>query len=424
MPDPNAPALRGLSAEEAAERLRRYGYNALPTAKPRTTLTLLLGILREPMFLLLSAAGTIYLVLGDLGEALMLLFFVFVVLGITLYQERKTERVLAALRELSSPRALVVRDGDRRRIAGREVVPGDVLLLAEGDRVPADAVLLAVNNLQCDESLLTGESVPVRKRVGDADERRVRPGGDDLPFVYSGSLVVQGQGIAEATATGSDTELGKSGKALAQVKEEVTPLQRETGRLVRTLALIGLSLCTLVIVLYGLVRGDWLNGLLAGITLAMATLPEEFPVVLTVFMALGAWRISRQQVLTRRSSAIETLGAATVLCVDKTGTLTLNRMEARARDHAHGRRGTARARGGRSDISRRHLARDTARIRIRISGPARPRRSGAADRAAGRRGLPRRGHPRGDDHRRLSGYRARERGRGGARCERRRHHRR
>src|SRR3569833_3131228 len=283
MPDPNAPALRGLSAEEAAERLRRYGYNELPTAKPRTTLTLLLGILREPMFLLLIAAGTIYLVLGDLGEALMLLFFVFVVLGITLYQERKTERVLAALRELSSPRALVVRDGDRRRIAGREVVPGDVLLLAEGDRVPADAVLLAVNNLQCDESLLTGESVPVRKRVGDADERRVRPGGDDLPFVYSGSLVVQGQGIAEATATGSDTELGKSGKALAQVKEEVTPLQRETGRLVRTLALIGLSLCTLVIVLYGLVRGDWLNGLLAGITLAMATLPEEFPVVLTVF---------------------------------------------------------------------------------------------------------------------------------------------
>ena len=329
MPDPNAPALRGLSAEEAAERLRRYGYNELPTAKPRTTLTLLLGILREPMFLLLIAAGTIYLVLGDLGEALMLLFFVFVVLGITLYQERKTERVLAALRELSSPRALVVRDGDRRRIAGREVVPGDVLLLAEGDRVPADAVLLAVNNLQCDESLLTGESVPVRKRAGDADERRVRPGGDDLPFVYSGSLVVQGQGIAEATATGSDTELGKIGKALAQVKEEVTPLQRETGRLVRTLALIGLSLCTLVIVLYGLVRGDWLNGLLAGITLAMATLPEEFPVVLTVFMALGAWRISRQQVLTRRSSAIETLGAATVLCVDKTGTLTLNRMEVR-----------------------------------------------------------------------------------------------
>src|SRR3569832_1969403 len=329
MPDPNAPALRGLSAEEAAERLRRYGYNELPTAKPRTTLTLLLGILREPMFLLLIAAGTIYLVLGDLGEALMLLFFVFVVLGITLYQERKTERVLAALRELSSPRALVVRDGDRRRIAGREVVPGDVLLLAEGDRVPADAVLLAVNNLQCDESLLTGESVPVRKRVGDADERRVRPGGDDLPFVYSGSLVVQGQGIAEATATGSATALGKIGKALAQVKEEVTPLHRETGRLVRTLALIGLSLCTRVIVWYGLVRGDWLNGLLAGITLAMATLPEEFPVVLTVCMALGAWRISRQQVLTRRVPAIETLGAATVLCVDKTGTLTQNRMAVR-----------------------------------------------------------------------------------------------
>src|SRR3569833_2543388 len=166
MPDPNAPALRGLSAEEAAERLRRYGYNELSTAKPRTTMPLLLGILREPKILLLIAAGTKYLVLGDLGEALRRLIYVFVVRGITLYQERKTERVLAALRELSSPRALGVRDGDRRRIAGREVVPGDVLLLAEGDRVPADAVLLAVNNLQCDESLLTGESVSVCFCVG------------------------------------------------------------------------------------------------------------------------------------------------------------------------------------------------------------------------------------------------------------------
>ena len=322
----DSPPLKGLSSVEAAARLRQYGYNELPANKPRSVLAIGLEVVREPMFLLLIAAGTIYLLLGDVQEAMMLLFFVFVVLGITIYQENKTERVLEALRDLSSPRALVIRDGEKLRVAGREVVPEDIMMLAEGDRVPADGILLYAKGLQVDESLLTGESVPVRKITGEADMPAARPGGDDLPFLYSGSLIVQGQGIARVRATGIDTEIGKIGKSLLSLQTEITPLQRQTRRLVRNLALIGLTLCVFVVLIYGLSRHDWLNGVLAGITLAMATLPEEFPVVLTVFMAIGAWRISRMHVLTRRIPAIETLGSATVLCVDKTGTLTQNRM--------------------------------------------------------------------------------------------------
>lgn len=319
-------SLIGLSEHEAEQRLKEEGYNELPSTKKRSLVAIAFGVVREPMFLLLVACGTLYLFMGDMEEALMLLGFVFVVIGITLYQERKTERALEALRDLSSPRALVIRDGKQRRIAGREVVRGDLLVLKEGDRVPADAMLLSCVNFSVDESLLTGESVPVRKIAGESIMDMGRPGGDDLPFVYSGTLAVQGQGIAEVKATGIDTEIGKIGKALRTVEQEETLLQRETGRLVRTLAIVGLSLCVLVVGIYGFIRNDWVNGLLAGITLAMATLPEELPVVLTIFLALGAWRIAQKQVLARRVPAIETLGSATVLCVDKTGTLTQNRM--------------------------------------------------------------------------------------------------
>ncbi|MEI6218904.1 MAG: cation-translocating P-type ATPase, partial [bacterium] len=248
-------------------------------------------------------------------------------------QERRTERALDALRDLSSPRALVIRDGVHRRIPGRDVVAGDMVVLAEGDRVPADAILRRGVNLSADESLLTGESVPVRKVPSAEALSLERPGGDDLPSVFSGTLITAGQGIAEVVATGIRTELGKIGKALQQVVPERTLLQKETGRLVRTFAIVGLVACAIVVVAYAFTRGGgttvWKEGLLAGIAMAMATLPEEFPVVLTVFLALGAWRISRSNVLTRRMPAIETLGAATVLCVDKTGTLTMNQMTLR-----------------------------------------------------------------------------------------------
>jgi Ca2+-transporting ATPase len=320
----------GLSEAEALRRLREEGHNELPSSGRRSVFDIALEVLREPMFLMLVACGGLYLVMGEPIDAVMLLGFVFVVMGITIFQERRTERALEALRDLSSPRALVIRDGQQRRIAGREVVRGDTILLSEGDRVPADAILRQAINLAADESLLTGESVPVRKKATQEDLPFDRPGGDDLPFVFSGTLTTMGQGVAEVLATGARTELGKIGKALQSVETEDTLLQKETGRLVRNLAIVGLSLCVLVIVVYSLTRGNtaqvWEKGLLAGITMAMATLPEEFPVVLTIFLALGAWRIARNRVLTRRMPAVETLGAATVLCTDKTGTLTLNHM--------------------------------------------------------------------------------------------------
>ena len=294
----------GLSENEAAERLRRDGPNELPTAKQRGVFSIAAGVAREPMFLLLLVCGAIYFFLGEAQEALMLFGFVVFIAGITLYQERKTERTLDALRDLSSPRALVIRGGHQKRIAGRDVVRDDIVVLVEGDRVPADAVLLSTTSLLTDESVLTGESVPVRKIADAGDAKMVRPGGDDLPFVYSGTLVVQGQGYARVLATGAQTELGRIGKALQSVETENTPLQKEMGRLVRNLAIFGLSLCVLVTVVFGLTRANWLNAILAGITLAMAILPNEFPVVLAIFMALGAWRISRQQVLTRRTPAV------------------------------------------------------------------------------------------------------------------------
>jgi Ca2+-transporting ATPase len=317
---------QGLSENEAARRIEQEGYNELPSQKQRPFFFILLQVIREPMLILLIGSGLIYLLLGELQDALMLLSFVCVVVGITVYQQRKTERALEALRNLSSPRALVIRGGQQKRIAGREVVREDIIILREGDRVPADAVVLSCSNLSVDESLLTGESLPVRKSEWDEKEAIRRPGGDDLPFVYSGTLVVQGRGLARVWSVGMHTEMGKIGKALENIREERTLLQKEMARIVRIFSIAGGILCFIVVVLYGVTRGNWLNGMLTGLTLSMAMLPEEFPVVLTIFLTLGAWRISKSQVLTRRTHAIETLGAATVLCTDKTGTLTLNAM--------------------------------------------------------------------------------------------------
>ncbi len=326
---PQAAAASGLSSAEARARLEREGYNEIPSATRRSTLVIAVEVAREPMFLLLIASVSIYLALGDLREALVLSFSLFVIFGITIFQERKTERALEALRDLSSPRALVVRDGEQQRIAGREVARGDILILTEGDRVPADAVLLSCNDVLADESLLTGESVPVRKIPSDGCAEATRPGGEDLPFVYSGTLLVQGRGVARVLATGVNTEIGKIGKALQKLEPDETFLQKRSAVMIRTLAAVGLSVCVAVIFLYGATRGNWMSGFLAGIALAMSLLPEEIPVVLTVFLAIGAWRMSQQRVLTRRMPAIEALGAATVLCVDKTGTLTLNQMTVR-----------------------------------------------------------------------------------------------
>jgi Ca2+-transporting ATPase len=324
---------QGLTTAEVQQRLKADGPNELPSARKRGWLRILLGIFKEPMFLLLLACGTLYLILGDREEALMLLGFVFVVIGITYFQEKRSENALDALRDLSSPRALVRRDGEWIRIAGRDVVREDVMMLSEGDRVPADAVVLSCTNLHADESLLTGESVPVRKAEWNGISEMERPGGEDLPSVYSGTLIVAGQGVAEVRSIGLKTEMGKIGRALQTLDTEKPPLQREINGLVRTMGLVGVGMCIIVTVVYSLTNGNtflaWQRGFLSGLAMAMGVLPEEFPVVLTIFMAMGAWRMSQNQVLTRRMPAIETLGSATVLCVDKTGTLTMNRMTVR-----------------------------------------------------------------------------------------------
>lgn len=324
-PSGSEPAYPGLTTAQAAQRLQQQGFNELPATRRRTLLHLVFEVLREPMFLLLLGAGAVYLVLGDPGDAAMLLGFVVMAMAITIVQERRTERVLETLRDLASPRALVMRDGEQRRIPGREVVRDDLLVLEEGDRVAADGVLLDCHDLLIDESLLSGESLAVAKEasasVVPADASPLSP-----QQVYSGSMVVQGGGLARVTATGPATQIGAIGRALQAIPSQPSPLQREIRSLVQGFALFGLSLSLLIFVIFGWLRHDWLNGLLVGMTLAMSLLPEEFTVILTVFMALGAWRISKNQVLTRHTPVIEALGSATVLCSDKTGTLTHNRM--------------------------------------------------------------------------------------------------
>ncbi len=330
MPLPPESTRRGLTPEQAADRLRTEGPNELPRPGVRTFWRVVVDVIREPMFGLLLAAGGIYLVLGDLAEALLLLAFASISVGIAIIQENRSERVLEALRDLTSPRALVIRAGERIRIPGRDVVRGDLIVLGEGDRVAADARVLSCDDLLVDESLLTGESVAVRKSAAQAAQIEApfdfAPGGDDLPAVFAGTLVVRGQGIAQVEATGALSRIGRIGQALGDIVSATPRLTQETRGIVRFVALIGLVCCAAAILLFGLLRGSWLDAFLAGIALGMSMLPEEFPLVLTVFMVMGAWRLSKARVLTRRAAAIETLGAATVLCTDKTGTLTENRM--------------------------------------------------------------------------------------------------
>lgn len=345
----------GLSEAEAARRLLEEGFNDLPRQKKRGAVRILVEVLREPMLLLLIAGGLVYLAIGDLAEALMLLVFANFSVLITFIQESRTERVLETLRDLASPRALVIREGARKRVAGREVARGDLVVMSEGDRVPADCVVLEANGLATDESLLTGEAVPATKIASPAGEAPAgaRPGGDGQPIAYSGSLVVRGQGLGLVFATGAATEIGKIGRSLGELAGEPPRLQIEMRRVVRFFGLIAIVVSAGSLVLQGLFRGDWAGATLQSIALGMAMLPEEFPVVLTVFLAMGAWRISKARVLTRRAAAVESLGAASVLCTDKTGTLTENRMkvaELRSRDEILD--GAADGSGAHADIAR------------------------------------------------------------------------
>jgi Ca2+-transporting ATPase len=338
----------GLTQAEAAQRLVADGPNALPGNESQPMWRIATKVLMEPMFLMLLVAGITYLLLGDPGEAAFLLVAVFAVIGLTLAQERRTQRALEALRDLSAPRALVVRGGIEQRIAGRDVVVGDLLVLHEGDRVAADAQLWQ-GHASTDESLLTGEAAPVAHWPAPAAEPEGMPGvagvagapvvvellmavgvpgAEASPFVFAGTVVTQGAAVARVVATGSGTAVGKIGAALAATTTADSRLQRESRRLVRVLAAVGLSLAVMLVTVAWLWDGKpFLESMLLGIGLAMAILPEEIPVAITVFLALGAWRLSVKHVLTRRVEAVEALGAITVLAVDKTGTLTSNRMQ-------------------------------------------------------------------------------------------------
>lgn len=319
----------GLSEDEAARRLIHVGANELPQATGRGVLRIAAETMREPMFLLLMGATGLYLLLGDLAEGLFLLVGAFASIGLVILQEARSERAMAALRELAQPYARVVRDGAERRVPARELVPGDILLVGEGERLPADGVLVGGEMLSVDESTLTGESAPVSKRPAIAGETAgggEAPGAELGPWLFAGTLVVRGQGVVQVLRTAATTALGRIGTSLAAIGSEPTPLQKSANRLVGLLGLLALAYCALVAVAYALLRDDWVGGALAGLTAAIALIPEEFPMVLAVFMALGAWRLANHNVLVRRSAVIETLGGATVLCVDKTGTLTENRM--------------------------------------------------------------------------------------------------
>lgn len=315
--------MQGLTTAEALKRLRQFGPNRLPRQPRRSIFAIAIGVLRQPMFAMLLAAGAIYLLLGEPLDSALLLAFAFLSVSITIVQETRSDRVLDTLRDLASPQALVVRDGVERRIPGEDIVPGDLVVLGEGERVPADAMLATAQDLAADESILTGESLTVQKCASDPAQEQTE---SSSAAVFGGTLIARGTGTALVTTTGSRTELGKIGKSLETIDLEQPKLQQQLRWLIRDFGLIGLAIAAGVVLLLGWKTSAWLPALLSGIAVSMSMLPEEFPLVLAVFLAMGAWRISRAGVLTRRGSAIETLGSATVLCVDKTGTLTQNRM--------------------------------------------------------------------------------------------------
>lgn len=316
-----APAA-GLSEFEAARRLAGTGPNRLPPPQHRTPLVVLLSVASQPMVLLLLACTVLYALLGNVFDSAALALSVVAVSAISVYQELRTQRVLEALRDLSSPRSTVVRDGVVKRIASQDLVPGDRLIVQEGDRLACDAQLVQSHSMRVDESLLTGESAPIDKDSTAGDPVAAR--------LQAGTLVVQGDGVAIVTETGARTALGKIDRSMAELAPRRSRLQLELTRLVRRVAVLALLTCVLAALVFAWHEGSWTKGLLVGLTLAMSIVPEEFAVVWTVMLALGAWRLAQAQVLTRQPQAIETLGTTTVLCVDKTGTLTCNRMEVAA----------------------------------------------------------------------------------------------
>lgn len=330
----------GLTTAEAERRQTLYGKNELVPRKKQSFIGKALRTLTQPMFLLLLIAATVYFLLGEARDGAIMLIFVVGIISIDVIQEWRTDKTLNALRDLSAPHITVIRDGQETRIASADLVPGDVMLLTEGVKIPADGVILKCSDFCVDESTLTGEAEGVWKYPEGAVERE---GYWRKDYCYAGTLVIQGTAYVLVDTIGRATEYGKIGINVAEAPEKPTPLQQQTGALVRTCAIIALVLFALVGVVtwFNTASGvGWdrlVSSILAGVTLAMAMIPEEFPVILTVFLSMGAWRLAKNHALVRRLPSVETLGAVSVLCVDKTGTITENRMTVREMWSPNGR---------------------------------------------------------------------------------------
>ncbi len=320
---------KGLTTEEVLKLREKYGKNELTSEKKENFFLKILHVVCEPMFLLLLIAATVYFVLGEPRDGIIMLVFVIGIMMIDIIQEWKTDRTLNALKDLSEPRITVLRDGNKIEIPSSLLVPGDIMYIHEGIKIPADGYVIKCSGLRVDESSLTGESVGVWKQTSKDEE-------DDYwkkDYCYQGTLVIQGTGVIKVDKIGASTEYGKIGANLSKTKEKKTPLQKQTDKLVKTCAIIAFILFILVAILTYLNIPDHsfkeriIESILSGVTLAMAMIPEEFPVVLTVFLSMGAWRLAKKNSLVKKLPAVETLGAVTVLCVDKTGTITKNKME-------------------------------------------------------------------------------------------------
>jgi len=326
----NQKNMVGLSSADAQRLQQQYGKNELTPQKKESFLHKALHIICEPMFLLLIVAAIIYFILGEPRDGAIMLIFVIGMISIDVIQEWKTDQTLNALRDLSAPHVKVIRDGQEMVIASADLVPGDLMLIYEGVKVPADGIVLRCNDLCVEESSLTGEAEGVWK----APHEYAEPSKDywRKDYCYAGTLITQGTGTVLVDKIGVETEYGKIGKNVADAPDEPSPLQKQTGRLVKTCAGIAGLLFALVGVVTYLNLPDHTLGarltesILSGITLAMAMIPEEFPVILTVFLSMGAWRLAKKQSLVRELPSVETLGSVSVLCVDKTGTITMNQM--------------------------------------------------------------------------------------------------
>ena len=307
--------LKGLTDHEIAASRKRHGYNRIDTALESSTLQVLVRILKEPMLVLLFAISVIYVIIGDYGEALFMFVAIVAVSAISFYQDNRSRKALEALEKLNEPLSRVIRNGRVVEIPTHEIAVGDLCITEEGKMINADGTIVHSNDFSVNEASLTGESLSVFKS-SDSDNNRV----------YSGTVTVSGLAVFNVEEIGTETRLGKIGVSITGIKEEVSPLQRQIGRFVKAMAVAGIVIFILVCAVNYFHTRNLLGSLLNGLTLAMSVLPEEIPVAFTTFMALGAWKLMRQGIIIKRSSVVETLGSTTVICTDKTGTITENTM--------------------------------------------------------------------------------------------------